>query len=79
MDQTLFLSQFAQACNAVWEDERSGVPLAQRRCFNFLLMGQGGSCKTAIVQEIVLLAVEFFCQPEEVGQSPSLTVSLETA
>ena len=38
-DQTLFLSQFAHACNAVWEDEQSGVPLAQRRCFNFFAHG----------------------------------------
>ena len=58
-DQTLFLAKFAQACNAVWEDDKDEKPQERRQTFQMLLMGQGGSGKTAIVQEIVLPAIDF--------------------
>ena len=62
-DQVLFLSQFASTCNAVWEDEqrvlKGDSPVQKRRCFNFLLIGQGGSGKTALVQDVVLPAMGF--------------------
>jgi len=73
-DQVLFLTGFADACNQVWEDERDDVPMSKRRCFSFLLMGQGGSGKTAIVQEIVLPAVDFLFPPEVPGASSSIIV-----
>ena len=61
-DQALFVARFAQACNDVWEDERrlreGTLAVKDRRCFQFLLMGQGGSGKTALVQDIVLPAME---------------------
>ena len=38
-DQTLFLAQFAEACNDVWEDEQNAVSHARRRRFSILLMG----------------------------------------
>jgi len=71
-DQALFLTGFAHACNQAWEDERDEVPMSQRRRFRFLLMGQGGSGKTAIVQEVVLPAVDFIFPPEEAGGSSAL-------
>ena len=58
-DQTLFLAKFADACNKVWDDENEKKPWAQRRTFQMLLMGQGGSGKTAIIQEIVLPVMDF--------------------
>ena len=58
-DQTLFLAKFAEACNAVYDDEKNDVPWERRRTFQMLLMGQGGSGKTVIVQQIVLPAVDF--------------------
>ena len=73
-DQTLFLTAFADACNQVWEDERDDAPMERRRCFSFLLMGQGGSGKTAIVQEIVLPAVDFVFPPETPGSTSSIIV-----
>ena len=73
-DQVFFLSGFAKACNQVWEDERDSVAMDKRRSFSFLLMGQGGSGKTAIVQEIVLPAMDFIFPPENVGDSSSMIV-----
>ena len=73
-DQSLFLAQFASACNAIWDDEQNAVPMAKRRRFNLLLMGQGGSGKTAIVQDIVLSTMNFLFPPTETGKSSSLIV-----
>ena len=74
-DQALFISHFASACNAVWDDEQKlidgSLDAKSRRCFQFLLMGQGGSGKTAVVQEIVLPAMDslFPTEPEEVNST----------
>ena len=62
-DQVLFIAQFADSCNAVWEDEQNDVPVKKRRRFSLLLMGQGGTGKTAIVQDIVLPAIDFLFPP----------------
>ena len=62
-DQTLFLAQFAKACNAIWDDEKDQVAPKARKTFQILLMGQGGSGKTAIVQEIVLPAMDKLFPP----------------
>jgi hypothetical protein len=65
----LFLAQFADACNAVWDDEQKVVEgalaMKDRRCFNMLLIGQGGSGKTALIQEVVLPAMDFLFPPED--------------
>jgi hypothetical protein len=71
-DQVLFLAQFAAACNAVWDDTNNGVAVSQRRRFTLLLMGQGGSGKTAVVQEIVLPTMDFLFPPESDGRRSSL-------
>ena len=68
LDQALFITEFGQACNTVWGEEQKildgSLEAKKRRTFNFLLLGQGGSGKTAIVQEIVLPAVDFIFPPE---------------
>ena len=46
----------------------------QRERFSFLLMGQGGSGKTAIVQEVVLPTMDFVFPPDDNGQKSSLIV-----
>ena len=76
-DQALFIARFAAATNAVWDDEQQikegGLNVKKRRKFNFLLMGQGGSGKTAIVQEIVLPAMELLF-PQEPGEKKSTLI-----
>ena len=51
-DQVCFLALFAEACDAAWTEERDDVPVSSRKTRHLLLMGQGGSGKTAIVQEL---------------------------
>ena len=38
----------------MWQEECDSIPKEDRKEYAFLLMGQGGSGKTAIVQETVL-------------------------
>ena len=68
-DQALSVAQFAAACNTVWDDEQKvldgTLSVKKRHCFNVLLMGQGGSGKTAVVQEIVLPAMDFLFPAED--------------
>ena len=73
-DQVLFLIGFADACNIVWQQECDNIPMEDRKEYAFLLMGQGGSGKTAIVQEIVLPAVDFIFPPEQPNWSSSIIV-----
>ena len=62
-DQGLFVAQFAHICNTVWDEDRKveeGEMNANKiTCFDILLMGQGGSGKTAVVQDIVLPTLDF--------------------
>ena len=62
-DQVLFVTKFAEACNTVWAEdlrvEDGELDIDKITCFNFLLMGQGGSGKTAVVQDIVLPTLDF--------------------
>ena len=48
-DQTLFMVCFAQACDAAWADEAK--PPHERKVHHLLLLGQGGSGKTHVVQK----------------------------
>ena len=73
-DQVLFIAQFAAACDAVWDDEQNGVAMRDRKRFNMLLMGQGGSGKTAVVQEVVLPAIDFLFPPTEDGDGSSTLI-----
>ena len=51
------MARFAQCCDAAWEDE-SKLP-SERRVHHLLLLGQGGSGKTHVVQKLVFKAVQF--------------------
>ena len=77
-DQALFVAQFAVACNAVWDDDeqiKNGtLSVKKRRCFNMLLMGQGGSGKTAIIQDIVLPAKDFLFPTDDGAARSTLLV-----
>ena len=46
-DQTSFLALFAEACNSAWQEEGDEVPLERRQMHHLLLIGEGGSGKTA--------------------------------
>ena len=77
-DQALFAAAFAKACNEVWDEEQKilGGEMARqgkRKTFQFLLLGQGGSGKTAIVQEIVLPAMDALFPPE-IGETKKSTL-----
>ena len=73
-DQVLFLVGFADALNTVWQQERDNIPMDNRKEYSFLLMGQGGSGKTAIVQEILLPSIDFIFPPEHNNGSSSIIV-----
>ena len=48
--------------------------MENRKEYSFLLMSQGGSGKAAIVQEIVLPAIDFIFPPEQPNTSSSIIV-----
>ena len=73
-DQLLFLAQFGAALNQVWQDEQADTPMPQREQFSFLLMGQGGSGKTAIVQQVVLPTMDVVFPPDDNDVKSSLIV-----
>ena len=57
------------------EDEQERAAWKNRKTFQLLLMGQGGSGKTAIVQEIVLPAIDFLFPPTSLdGRRSALIV-----
>ena len=70
-DQMLFMAAFAFACDCAWEDENK--PPTARRVHHMLLLGQGGSGKTHVVQKLVFVAVEFIW-PSVSEQEPTLMV-----
>ena len=76
-DQALFVAQFADACNAVWDEEQAilegSLEIAHRRCFNFLVLGQAGSGKTAVVQDICIPAIDFLF-PTSGNDEPSILI-----
>ena len=57
--QTLFVAKFAQACDEAWDDDVQKKPWMYRKVTHLLLLGQGGSGKTHVVQKIVFLVVEY--------------------
>jgi len=70
-DQTLFMARFAQACDEAWLDEQK--PPDQRKVHHILLLGQGGSGKTHVVQNLVFEAVEYIW-PSTCPEEPSIMV-----
>ena len=60
-DQTLFIARFAQVCDQAYEDRTK--PPKERRVHHLLLLGQGGSGKTHVVQNLVFVAALFIWPP----------------
>ena len=57
-DQSIFIDRFAEVLDTMYEQERTLKP-ERRHVYHMLLLGQGGSGKTHIVQNIVFPVVEF--------------------
>ena len=71
-DQQIFIHRFAEVLDTVYEQEKTHAP-EKRHVYHMLLLGQGGSGKTHIVQNIVFPVVQFIW-PEEDEQEPTLMV-----
>ena len=70
----------AQTCsNQVWEEEQDNVPWPERKVHHVVLLGQGGSGKTHVVQHIVAKVVDFIWPPEHVEDSKLLIVAFSNA
>ena len=61
-DQLLFVAEFSQACDRAWEDQSK--PPEKRRTHHSLLLGQGGSGKTHVIQKLVFDVVKFIWPPQ---------------
>ena len=70
-DQTLFMARFAEACDIAWEDEKK--PAHERQTHHILILGQGGSGKTHVVQNLVFKVVDFLW-PATSKAEPTLMV-----
>jgi hypothetical protein len=70
-DQTLFMARLAKCCDECWADDSK--PPSERRVYHLLLLGQGGSGKTHVVQRLVFKAVEFIW-PASSKAEPTLVV-----
>jgi hypothetical protein len=76
-DQTLFMVRFEAACDAAWEDEQK--PPDERRVHHLLLLGQGGSGKTHVVQKLVFTAVEYIWPSAGRAQKSLMVVASSNA
>jgi hypothetical protein len=65
------MARFAECCDEAWVDEEK--PPGERRVHHLLLLGQGGSGKTHVVQNIVFKVVEFVW-PANSTAEPTLVV-----
>ena len=61
-EQTLFMAKFADACDRAYADMQK-LPKERRAPTHILLLGQGGSGKTHVVQKLVFRATAFICPP----------------
>ena len=75
-DQSIFIDRFAEVLDTVYEQERTHAP-ENRHVYHMLLLGQGGSGKTHIVQNIVFPVVEFIWPAGE--QSTLMVVAAKNA
>ena len=78
-DQTLFVVAFAKACDEAWDDDVTQKPWGERKVAHFLLLGQGGSGKTHVVQKIVFKAVAYIWPPPARDRSTLMCVAFSNA
>jgi hypothetical protein len=62
-DQTLFMARFADICDKIYDQQAK--PPEERHVYHMLLLGQGGSGKTFVVQELVFVALHYIWPPQE--------------
>ena len=62
-DQTLFMLRFGDVLDTVYEEEQN-LPPEKRSVYHLLLLGQGGSGKTYVVQNLIFPVVHFLWPPE---------------
>ena len=73
----LFVVRFAKACDEAWADEQK--PPQERKVHHLLLLGQGGSGKTHVVQNLVFKAVNFIWPPASTEQPTLMVVASSNA
>jgi hypothetical protein len=76
-DQDCFIQRFAEVLDTVYAQENTTAP-EKRHVYHMLLLGQGGSGKTHIVQNIVFPVVHFIW-PSEGEQSTLMVVAAKNA
>ena len=60
-DQKIFILRFGDILDTVWSEE--SLPPERRSVYHMLLLGQGGSGKTYIVQNLIFPVVHFLWPP----------------
>lgn len=63
-DQHIFMLRFGTVLNTVYREEQELAP-ENRSVFHLLLLGQGGSGKTHIVQNLIFPVVQFIWPPQQ--------------
>lgn len=76
-DQDCFIQRFAEVLDTVYAQENTTAP-EKRHVYHMLLLGQGGSGKTHIVQNVVFPVVHFIW-PSEGEQSTLMVVAAKNA
>ena len=61
-DQKIFILRFGDVLDTVWTEEQT-LPPERRSVYHMLLLGQGGSGKTYIVQNLIFPVVHFLWPP----------------
>ncbi len=78
-DQTLFVARFAAACDQAWEDDVNHKPWSEREVTHLLLLGQGGSGKTHVVQKVDFPLVEYLWPSSSPDQASMMVVAFSNA
>ena len=67
-DQMLFVLRFGDILDTVWKEEQE-LPPERRSVYHMLLLGQGGSGKTHVVQNLIFPVVHFIWPPSKEEES----------
>ena len=55
--QKTFVQHFSECLDVAWQEEQEGTPWRERQLFRLVLIGEGGSGKSFVVQHIVVPAL----------------------
>ena len=67
-DQMLFVLRFGDILDTVWKEEQE-LPPERRSVYHMLLLGQGGSGKTHVVQNLIFPVAHFIWPPSKEEES----------